>query len=400
MEPHAVRRRGGGGALAPASLAGRSAARTSRANVPREPTTGPHPVPSRLPYPRPVSDQIRRPSNARPTPSRAVPSRPRPAGAAAAASASRAAFSDDDVVTVDVRRGWRRPGSAERRPGGRPPGPPRPPRPGPGRTPRRGAAGTPGPRRRRPAGRGLGRADRLGRGLRPELRAPRRRHAALSANRPTPGSGTNYVLVGSDSRVGLTKAQRKALSTGTAVGQRTDSIMLVHLPGNGGEPTPGVDPPRQLRVRSPGHYSNKINASYSYRRPPAADRHGRAGHRPARRRLRRDRLRGVRVGGRQPRRRHHVPGRSRWTTIRPASGSRLGLPGPERQERPGLRPRALLRPARRLRPGAAPAAVPGRAAGQGLLPPQRRAALAVTHRHRRRRRADRRPGRAPPIEVA
>ena len=92
-----------------------------------------------------------------------------------------------------------------------------------------------------------------------------------SGNRPTAGSGTNYVLVGSDSRVGLTKAQRKELATGTAVGQRTDSIMLVHLPAGGGEPTL-VSLPRDSYVPIPGHGSNKINAAVLHRRPPAADR--------------------------------------------------------------------------------------------------------------------------------
>jgi LCP family protein required for cell wall assembly len=83
-----------------------------------------------------------------------------------------------------------------------------------------------------------------------------------AGSRPTAGAGTNYVLVGSDSRVGLTKAQRKQLATGTAVGQRTDSIMLVHLPAGGGEPTL-VSLPRDSYVPIPGHGSNKINASYS-----------------------------------------------------------------------------------------------------------------------------------------
>jgi LCP family protein required for cell wall assembly len=84
-----------------------------------------------------------------------------------------------------------------------------------------------------------------------------------SSNRPAAGSGKNYLLVGSDSRAGLSKAQRKALSTGYAAGARTDTIMLLHLPGNGQKPTL-VSLPRDSYVPIPGHGRNKINASYSF----------------------------------------------------------------------------------------------------------------------------------------
>ena len=83
-----------------------------------------------------------------------------------------------------------------------------------------------------------------------------------SANRPAAASGKNYLLVGSDSRAGLTKAQRKALSTGYAAGARTDTIMLLHIPGNGQKPTL-VSIPRDSFVPIPGHSRNKINAAYS-----------------------------------------------------------------------------------------------------------------------------------------
>ncbi|TKA10075.1 LCP family protein [Actinacidiphila oryziradicis] len=53
------------------------------------------------------------------------------------------------------------------------------------------------------------------------------------ANRPAPGNGTNYLIVGSDSREGLTKAQEQALHTGAAAGKRTDSMMVLHVGGNG-----------------------------------------------------------------------------------------------------------------------------------------------------------------------
>jgi LCP family protein required for cell wall assembly len=53
------------------------------------------------------------------------------------------------------------------------------------------------------------------------------------ANRPASGKGTNYLIVGSDSREGLTKAQEQALHTGAAAGKRTDSMMVLHVGGNG-----------------------------------------------------------------------------------------------------------------------------------------------------------------------
>lgn len=85
---------------------------------------------------------------------------------------------------------------------------------------------------------------------------------APSGNRPAAGSGHNYLLVGSDSREGLTAAQKKALGTGSDPGQRTDSIILVHTPGNGGKASL-ISIPRDSYVPIPGHRSNKINAAFS-----------------------------------------------------------------------------------------------------------------------------------------
>lgn len=82
-----------------------------------------------------------------------------------------------------------------------------------------------------------------------------------SSNRPAAGSGLNYLMVGSDSRAGLTRAQRAHLGTGFAEGQRTDSILLIHLPASG-DPTM-LSIPRDSYVPIPGHNHNKINASYS-----------------------------------------------------------------------------------------------------------------------------------------
>jgi LCP family protein required for cell wall assembly len=62
-----------------------------------------------------------------------------------------------------------------------------------------------------------------------------RREVDLSKveDRPPTGKGTNYLIVGSDSREGLTPAEEKALHTGADSGQRTDSMMILHTGGNG-----------------------------------------------------------------------------------------------------------------------------------------------------------------------
>ena len=93
------------------------------------------------------------------------------------------------------------------------------------------------------------------------------RVAALSdySGRPAQGTGTNWLIVGSDSRQGLTDAQAAQLHTGDAgavAGARTDTIMLVHIPDNSTKPTM-VSLLRDSRVTIPGHGTSKINAAYS-----------------------------------------------------------------------------------------------------------------------------------------
>ncbi|WP_415952626.1 LCP family protein [Streptomyces sp. KLOTTS4A1] len=51
--------------------------------------------------------------------------------------------------------------------------------------------------------------------------------------RPEAGKGTNYLIVGSDSREGLSAEDRKRLHTGSAEGKRTDSMILLHVGDNG-----------------------------------------------------------------------------------------------------------------------------------------------------------------------
>jgi LCP family protein required for cell wall assembly len=82
-----------------------------------------------------------------------------------------------------------------------------------------------------------------------------------SGNRPSDQPGTTYLLVGSDSRSNLTKAQRKQLHTGNAVGHRTDTIMLLHT---GSGPNLLMSIPRDSLVDIPGHGTTKINAAYAY----------------------------------------------------------------------------------------------------------------------------------------
>ena len=80
--------------------------------------------------------------------------------------------------------------------------------------------------------------------------------------RPADTPGTTYLLVGSDSRAGLTKEQRQRFGTGDVAGQRTDTIMLLHVPSGGG-PTLLLSIPRDSYVDIPGYGMNKVNAAFS-----------------------------------------------------------------------------------------------------------------------------------------
>lgn len=88
------------------------------------------------------------------------------------------------------------------------------------------------------------------------------RTPALAADADKPDTpGTNWLLVGSDSRQGLSEDQRQQLGTGDAAGQRTDSMMLVHVPAGGGQPAM-ISLPRDSYVSVPGHGKEKINSAY------------------------------------------------------------------------------------------------------------------------------------------
>jgi len=88
---------------------------------------------------------------------------------------------------------------------------------------------------------------------------------APAGGRPADQPGTTFLLVGSDSRAGLTKAEQRKLGTGSAAGQRTDTIMIMYLPPTGRPALISV--PRDSYVPIPGKGTNKINAAYSFGGP-------------------------------------------------------------------------------------------------------------------------------------
>ncbi|WP_187686055.1 LCP family protein [Nocardia wallacei] len=76
--------------------------------------------------------------------------------------------------------------------------------------------------------------------------------------------GTNWLLTGSDSRLGLTADQESELSTGStsdAGGDRSDTIILVHVPKSGAATI--VSLPRDSYVPIPGVGRDKLNAAFS-----------------------------------------------------------------------------------------------------------------------------------------
>jgi LCP family protein required for cell wall assembly len=82
--------------------------------------------------------------------------------------------------------------------------------------------------------------------------------------RPAASAGTNWLIAGSDSRQGLTRAQELQLATGqlSAIsGQRSDTILILHIPAGGGRPVL-LSIPRDSYVPIPGYGSSKINAAF------------------------------------------------------------------------------------------------------------------------------------------
>ncbi|MEU9385502.1 LCP family protein, partial [Streptomyces sp. NPDC048279] len=92
-------------------------------------------------------------------------------------------------------------------------------------------------------------------------------------DRPSAGEGTNYLIVGSDSRKGMSDEEKKKLHTGSAEGQRTDSMMILHVGDNGDTL---ISLPRDSDVEIPSYQGStsgkvyqgtgrhtKLNAAYA-----------------------------------------------------------------------------------------------------------------------------------------
>jgi LCP family protein required for cell wall assembly len=91
--------------------------------------------------------------------------------------------------------------------------------------------------------------------------------AEPEGNRPSDQPGTTYLVVGSDSREGLSKEEGKELGTGgpqVSGGQRTDTIMLLHV--GDGQPIL-LSIPRDSIVDIPGSGEGKVNAAFAFGGP-------------------------------------------------------------------------------------------------------------------------------------
>ncbi len=196
--------------------------------------------------------------------------------------------------------------------------------------------------------------------------------AGLS-ERPAPNAAgsTTFLLVGSDGRTGMSKADMRRLHVGTAAtaaGRRADTMLLVHVSAERGT-VRVVSLPRDSYVTIPAHTGtdgsdvperrNKLNAAYAFGGPPLDCRHRRAHHRGAGRPLPGGRLPRLRPAGRRRRRRGRVhAGAAARPQGRTAAAE--GHQPRRRGDRAGLRARPQPRRPRRPRPGREAAAVPGR----------------------------------------
>ncbi|MEV6282672.1 LCP family protein [Kribbella sp. NPDC051770] len=86
-----------------------------------------------------------------------------------------------------------------------------------------------------------------------------------TGKRAAEGPGTTYLMVGSDSREGLSAEEKKKLGTGTVGGSRTDTIILLHVPDSG--PPALISVPRDSWVEVPGKGNEKINAAFGNGNP-------------------------------------------------------------------------------------------------------------------------------------
>ena len=90
--------------------------------------------------------------------------------------------------------------------------------------------------------------------------------AAPSGDRPAQQPGTAVLLVGSDSREGLTPEEQGTLGTGDTEGRRTDTMMILYTPPSGRSAL--ISLPRDSYLPIPGHKRNKLNAAFAIGGPP------------------------------------------------------------------------------------------------------------------------------------
>lgn len=86
-----------------------------------------------------------------------------------------------------------------------------------------------------------------------------------TGERPAGQPGTLWLLVGSDSREGLSAEEQRRLGTGATEGERTDTMMLLYVPPTGKPALISI--PRDSYVAIPGYGRNKINAAYAFGGP-------------------------------------------------------------------------------------------------------------------------------------
>jgi LCP family protein required for cell wall assembly len=84
-------------------------------------------------------------------------------------------------------------------------------------------------------------------------------------DRPAPTPGHSWLVVGSDSRQGLSAREQAELSTGGGTSRLTDTILMVTTAPDG---TPTlISLPRDSYVEIPGYGFNKINAAFAFGGP-------------------------------------------------------------------------------------------------------------------------------------
>lgn len=86
--------------------------------------------------------------------------------------------------------------------------------------------------------------------------------ALLAGQTDLDGKSQNILLIGNDSRAGATIAEQNAMHSGHNDGTvNTDTMMLLHIPANGGKPTV-ISFPRDSWVSIPGYGKSKLNSAY------------------------------------------------------------------------------------------------------------------------------------------